>query len=127
MQRVAAIKLSFRPLGLPHCPTGLWQFSYRKIVVPNRSTPQPQCKNVLITAALPYVNNTPHLGNIIGGVLSADAYARYCRMRGYNVMFVSGTDEYGTTTLVKALEEQTTPQEICDKYHALHRSIYEWF
>ncbi|TMW40622.1 hypothetical protein DOY81_014297 [Sarcophaga bullata] len=33
-------------------------------------------RNVLITSALPYVNNVPHLGNIIGCVLSADIYAR---------------------------------------------------
>lgn len=34
-------------------------------------------KNVLITSALPYVNNVPHLGNIVGCVLSADAFARF--------------------------------------------------
>ena len=75
-------------------------FTVNKVqpTIPNLTIPQPDTKNILITAALPYVNNTPHLGNIIGGVLSADAYARYCRMRGYNVMFVCGTDEYGTTT-----------------------------
>jgi len=33
-------------------------------------------KNVLVTSALPYVNNVPHLGNIIGCVLSADVFAR---------------------------------------------------
>lgn len=38
-------------------------------------------RNVLITSALPYVNNFPHLGNIIGCVLSADVFARYCRLR----------------------------------------------
>lgn len=39
--------------------------------------PCPEKRNILITAALPYVNNTPHLGNIIGGILSADCYAKY--------------------------------------------------
>ena len=34
-------------------------------------------RNILITSALPYVNNVPHLGNIIGCVLSADVFARY--------------------------------------------------
>jgi len=41
------------------------------------SLPQPGERNILITSALPYVNNVPHLGNIIGCVLSADVYARY--------------------------------------------------
>ena len=45
-------------------------------------------KKKLITSALPYVNNVPHLGNIIGSVLSADVYARYCRLRGYEVILI---------------------------------------
>ncbi|KFU89763.1 Methionine--tRNA ligase, cytoplasmic, partial [Chaetura pelagica] len=84
-------------------------------------------RNVLITSALPYVNNVPHLGNIIGCVLSADTFARYCRLRNWNTLFVCGTDEYGTATETKAVEEGLTPQQICDKYHALHADIYRWF
>ncbi|CAF4413686.1 unnamed protein product, partial [Didymodactylos carnosus] len=84
-------------------------------------------KNVLITSALPYVNNVPHLGNLIGSLLSADVFARYCRLRGYNTLAICGTDEYGTTTETKALEEGCTPQEICDKYYKLHCQIYDWF
>ncbi|XP_027563453.1 methionine--tRNA ligase, cytoplasmic-like [Neopelma chrysocephalum] len=45
-------------------------------------------RNVLITSALPYVNNVPHLGNIIGCVLSADTFARYSRLHGWNTLFV---------------------------------------
>ncbi|KAJ1930799.1 methionine--tRNA ligase mes1, partial [Linderina macrospora] len=43
-------------------------------------------KNVLITSALPYVNNVPHLGNVIGSTLSADVFARYSRVRGNNTL-----------------------------------------
>ncbi|KAM3212976.1 hypothetical protein ACQJBY_065784 [Aegilops geniculata] len=84
-------------------------------------------RNVLVTSALPYVNNVPHLGNIIGCVLSADVFARYCRLRGHNVLYVCGTDEYGTATENKAIEEGCSPLEICDKYHAIHKEVYEWF
>ncbi|XP_013384289.1 methionine--tRNA ligase, cytoplasmic [Lingula anatina] len=89
--------------------------------------PQEGKRNILITSALPYVNNVPHLGNIIGCVLSADVYARFCRLRNYNILYISGTDEYGTATETKALEEGLTPQQICDKYNKLHSEIYEWF
>ncbi|XP_062009841.1 probable methionine--tRNA ligase [Rosa rugosa] len=89
--------------------------------------PIPGERNILITSALPYVNNVPHLGNIIGCVLSADVFARYCRLRGYNTVYISGTDEYGTATETKAMEEKCSPQEICDKYHKIHREVYEWF
>ena len=81
----------------------------------------------LITSALPYVNNIPHLGNIIGCVLSADVYARFCRSNAYETLFVCGTDEYGTATETKALQENLSPKEICDKYHAIHKNIYEAF
>ncbi|KAI1899967.1 hypothetical protein AGOR_G00067380 [Albula goreensis] len=89
--------------------------------------PQEGKRNVLITSALPYVNNVPHLGNIIGCVLSADVFARYGRLRGWNMLFVCGTDEYGTATENKAREEGLSPREICDKYHAVHSAIYKWF
>ncbi|MEK6979464.1 MAG: methionine--tRNA ligase [Candidatus Micrarchaeota archaeon] len=84
-------------------------------------------KKILITSALPYVNNVPHLGNIIGCVLSADVFARYCRSSGKETLYICGTDEYGTATEIKALEEGVTPLEICDKYHKIHKEIYEWF
>ena len=80
----------------------------------------------LITSALPYVNNVPHLGNLIQ-VLSADVFARFCRSRGYDTMYVCGTDEYGTATETRALEEKKTPRELCDYYHAIHAEIYKWF
>ncbi|MBQ9239519.1 MAG: methionine--tRNA ligase [Treponema sp.] len=80
----------------------------------------------LITSALPYVNNVPHLGNLIQ-VLSADVFARFCRSRGYDTLYVCGTDEYGTATETKALEEGKTPRELCDYYYAVHNDIYRWF
>ncbi|CAI6535730.1 AIS_HP2_G0021280.mRNA.1.CDS.1 [Saccharomyces cerevisiae] len=89
--------------------------------------PKPNERNVLITSALPYVNNVPHLGNIIGSVLSADIFARYCRGRNYNALFICGTDEYGTATETKALEEKVTPRELCNKYHKIHGDVYKWF
>ena len=84
-------------------------------------------RNILITSALPYVNNVPHLGNIVGSVLSADIFSRYCKDRNYNTLFICGTDEYGTATETKALEDKVTPKELCDKYHKIHKEVYDWF
>ncbi|KAF4803955.1 hypothetical protein TURU_011785 [Turdus rufiventris] len=52
---------------------------------------------------------------------------RYCRLRNWNTLFVCGTDEYGTATETRALEEGLSPQQLCDRYHALHADIYSWF
>lgn len=81
---------------------------------------------ILITSALPYVNNVPHLGNIIGCVLPADILNRFYKKMGINTLFVCGTDEYGTCTEIKALQENISPKELCDKYHKLHSDIYKW-
>ena len=83
-------------------------------------------KKRLITSALPYVNNIPHLGNLTQ-ILSADVFARFCRSRGYETLYVCGTDEYGTATETRAAKEGVTPRELCDRYHAIHRDIYKWF
>jgi len=83
-------------------------------------------EKILVTSALPYVNNIPHLGTLIC-VLSADVYTRYLRLRKKNVVSVLGTDEHGTTAEVKALEEGITPKQLVDKYFKIHTEIYNWF
>jgi methionyl-tRNA synthetase len=83
-------------------------------------------KKRLVTSALPYVNNIPHLGNLIQ-VLSADVFARYCRLAGYETLYICGTDEYGTATETRAREEGITPRELCTRYYTVHDDIYRWF
>ncbi|NWQ84220.1 SYMC protein, partial [Columbina picui] len=76
----------------------------------------------------------PYLGSLVGAVLplaptwvSQAPACRYCRLRNWNTLYVCGTDEYGTATETKAMEEGLTPQEICNKYNAIHADIYRWF
>ena len=81
----------------------------------------------LITAALPFVNNVPHLGNIVGSHLPADIFYRYCKLSNYECLFIGGTDEHGTTSEVAALKNKITPEELCDFYFKVHKDIYDWF
>lgn len=81
----------------------------------------------VITAALPYVNNSPHLGNIIGCVLSADVYARFCRKSGEKVVFVSGTDDYGTATEIRARKDNTTCEEVVKCNRQIMTDVFDWF
>ncbi|KAI0635849.1 methionyl-tRNA synthetase [Trametes polyzona] len=90
-------------------------------------TPADGERNILITSALPYCNNVPHLGNIIGSTLSADVFARYNRTRNLRTLYICGTDEYGTATETQALKENLTPRQLCDKYNATHVETYKWF
>src|SRR5208283_456705 len=84
-------------------------------------------KKIFITSALPYCNNIPHLGNIIGSTLSGDVYSRFKKLQGLNVLYVCGTDCYGTTTEVKAQQEGLNCEEICEIYTKLHKQVYDWF
>lgn len=81
----------------------------------------------LITAALPYVNNVPHIGHLVGSHLPADIFARYNRIKGNITLFIGGTDEHGTPTELEAIKNNTTSEKITDFYYKIHKDIYEWF
>jgi len=59
----------------------------------------------------------PHLGNIVGSILSADIVARYHRLKGDQVVFVSGSDEHGTPIEVEAVRLGIPPKKLTDQYH----------
>jgi methionyl-tRNA synthetase len=73
---------------------------------------------VLVTSAWPYINVTPHIGNLVGSVLSADVVARYYRLKGEDVVMVSGSDEHGTPIEVEAIRLGVKPKDLTDKNHA---------
>ena len=75
-------------------------------------------EKVLVTSAWPYINVTPHLGNLVGSVLSADVTARYYRLKGDDVLFVSGSDTHGTPIEVEAIKQGITPKALTDRNHA---------
>lgn len=81
----------------------------------------------IVTAALPYVNNFPHLGHIVGSHLPADIFARFCRLKGYETIFVGGTDEHGTPSEIAALERNISPRQLCNYFYKVHKEIYRWF
>lgn len=72
----------------------------------------------IVNSAWPYVNSVPHLGTFIH-LLSADVYTRYLRLKGEDVIAVTGSDEHGTPIEVEALRKGINPKELTDKYHNL--------
>ena len=75
--------------------------------------------HVQISAAWPYANGPRHIGHVAGLGVPTDVFARYMRMSGHQVLYVSGTDEHGTAIQVKAEQEGLTPQQCADKYHQM--------
>src|SRR5689334_11412233 len=84
-----------------------------------------QPKRYLITSALPYANGQKHIGHLAGAYIPADIYVRYLRAQKRDVVFVCGSDEHGTAIPIKAMEENTTPQAIIDKYHSIIKQNFE--
>jgi len=74
-------------------------------------------ENILVCTAWPYVNGSLHVGHLAGVYVPADTFARFHRLRGNNVLMVSGSDEHGTPITVRAEQEGSSPKEIADRYH----------
>lgn len=72
---------------------------------------------VLIAVAWPYANAEIHVGNLTGAYLPADICARYHRLRGRQVLMVSGSDSHGTPITVRADAEGTTPLDVYKRFH----------
>ncbi len=82
-------------------------------------------QKILITSALPYANGPIHFGHIAGAYLPGDCYARYQRLRGADVKYFCGSDEYGVAITMSAEIAGRSPQEHVDIFHAINKSIFE--
>ena len=67
-----------------------------------------------VTTPIYYINAEPHIGSAYTTII-ADIIARYKRFRGYDVFFLTGTDEHGQKVLNAAQEAGKSPQEFCDE------------
>jgi methionyl-tRNA synthetase len=73
-------------------------------------------ERIFVAVAWPYTNGPRHLGHVAGFGVPSDVFARYHRLKGNEVLMVSGTDEHGTPNLIQADAEGLTPKEAVDKY-----------
>ncbi len=74
-------------------------------------------ERIFIGVAWPYANGSLHMGHIAGAYLPPDIFARYHRLKGNEVLMVSGSDQHGTPITVRAEQEGRPPREIAAKYH----------
>ena len=74
-------------------------------------------ERILVCVAWPYANGPLHVGHMAGCYLPADIFARYHRVKGNEVLMVSGSDQHGTPVTIKAEAEGITPHQVVDKYH----------
>ena len=82
-------------------------------------------ENILVCAAWPYANGSIHLGHVAGCYLPADIFARYHRIKGDNVLMVSGSDAHGTPVTISAETKGIKPEDIVSEYQDEFLSDWE--
>jgi methionyl-tRNA synthetase len=78
-------------------------------------------RKILVAVAWPYASGPRHIGHVAGFGVPSDTFARYHRLRGNDVLMVSGTDEHGTPVMVAADAAGESPRETAERFNRLIR------
>jgi methionyl-tRNA synthetase len=76
-------------------------------------------RTILVTSALPYANNSLHLGHMLGYV-QTDIWVRFQRLRGHRCLYVCASDAHGTPTMLRAEQEGIPPDVLVNRVTAEH-------
>ena len=79
-------------------------------------------KNFYITTPIYYPSGKPHMGHAYSSIV-ADIFARFKRLEGYNVLFLTGTDEHGQKIQKEADKNSKNPKQFCDEISETFRSL----
>ena len=74
-------------------------------------------RHIHVSVGWPYSNGDLHVGHLAGAYLPADIFARYHRLKGNQVLMVSGSDSHGTPISIEADKRGVSPREIFEHYH----------
>ena len=83
-------------------------------------------RKIFVTSALPNANGPIHLGHMLEHI-QTDIWVRFQRMRGHEVIYACADDTHGTATMLKAEEEDTTPEELIERVRVEHQLDFENF
>lgn len=82
-------------------------------------------ERILVTSALPYANGMIHFGHMVGAFLPADCYARFERLRGADLLYICGSDEYGVAITMSAELAGRSYKEHVDIFHNINKKLLE--
>lgn len=82
-------------------------------------------QKILVTSALLYANGPLHFGHIAGAYLPADCFSRFMRLKQHDIIFISGSDEYGMAITLSAELANRSPKEHVDIFHELNMALFK--
>jgi methionyl-tRNA synthetase len=85
--------------------------------------PLTKTDKIVVTCGLPYANGTAHIGHL-RTFIPGDAYVRYLKRFGFDVVFFCGSDAHGAPIELAAEQAGVSPREIVEKYHAHFEDIF---
>ncbi len=80
----------------------------------------PVKRKILVTYALPYANGSLHLGHLVG-LIQADIWVRFQKMRGHDCIYLSGCDGHGTPIMIQADKAGILPEKLIEQTRAEHK------
>src|SRR5690606_5169941 len=83
-------------------------------------------RKIRVTSALPYANDSLHIGHIVEYV-QTDVWVRFQRMRGHTCYYVCASDAHGTPTMLRAEREGVSPEALIEHVSAEHRRDFDTF
>ncbi|VAW78501.1 Methionyl-tRNA synthetase [hydrothermal vent metagenome] len=86
----------------------------------------PQQRTMLVTSALPYANGAIHLGHLVE-YIQTDIWVRYQKMRGHHCVYVCADDAHGTPVMLRAQQEDISPEDLIGKMNAEHQADFADF
>jgi methionyl-tRNA synthetase len=79
----------------------------------------------VVCTAWPYSNGVIHVGHVAGSLLPPDIFTKFQRIKGNEVLMVSGSDMHGTPVTVRAEKEDLSPEEVAERYHQINLKAIE--
>lgn len=87
-------------------------------------TPNP--RKILVTSALPYANGAIHIGHLVE-YIQTDIWVRYQKLRGHECYYVCADDAHGTPIMLRAQQEQITPEQLIERVYQEHTADFADF
>ncbi|MGY8813989.1 MAG: methionine--tRNA ligase [Gammaproteobacteria bacterium] len=83
-------------------------------------------RNILVTTALPYANGSIHIGHLVG-YIQTDIWVRFQNLRGNHCLYVCADDAHGTPIMLRAEQENITPEQLIEKTLEEHQADFASF